>query len=159
MRRTEEALKAKRALFGNIDALGRTDDPIDEAAVNVEEMHERLEGLIAEMDARDVVLADTLASLRAAREAADSANVSKSQFLASMSHELRTPLNAIIGYSEILREEAEADGRSNDIADIERVLSLGQATLAPDQRHPRSLQDRSRPHGSRRQRFRRAGIG
>jgi PAS domain S-box-containing protein len=35
MRRTEEALKAKRALFGNIDALGRTDDRIDEAAVRV----------------------------------------------------------------------------------------------------------------------------
>ncbi len=54
--------------------------------------------------------------LRAAREAADTANVSKSQFLASMSHELRTPLNAIIGYSEILQEEAEADGRESDIS-------------------------------------------
>jgi PAS domain S-box-containing protein len=34
----------------------------------------------------------------------------KSQFLANMSHELRTPLNAIIGYSEILRENAAANG-------------------------------------------------
>jgi PAS domain S-box-containing protein len=129
MRRTEEALKAKRALFANIDLTGVEDHPFDEAAVNVEEMHERLEGLIAEMDARDSVLAETLASLRAAREAADSANVSKSQFLASMSHELRTPLNAIIGYSEILREEAEADGRATDIADIERVLSSAKQLL------------------------------
>src|SRR5262249_46489038 len=128
MRRTEEALKAKRALFGNIDAVG-LDDPIDEAAVNVEEMHERLESLIAEMDARDTVLADTLASLRTARESADAANVSKSQFLASMSHELRTPLNAIIGYSEILREEAEADGRATHIADIERVLGSAKHLL------------------------------
>jgi len=37
-----------------------------------------------------------------AREAADAANHSKSEFLASMSHELRTPLNAIIGFSEII---------------------------------------------------------
>jgi PAS domain S-box-containing protein len=129
MRRTEEALKAKRALFANIDPSSVVDHAVDEGAVNVEEMHERLDGLIAEMDARDGVLAETLASLRAAREAADSANVSKSQFLASMSHELRTPLNAIIGYSEILREEAEADGRATDIADIERVLSSARQLL------------------------------
>ena len=29
-----------------------------------------------------------------------------------MSHELRTPLNAIIGYSEMLKDEAEDDGRN-----------------------------------------------
>ena len=29
-----------------------------------------------------------------------------------MSHELRTPLNAIIGYSEMLREDAEAAGNA-----------------------------------------------
>jgi CheY-like chemotaxis protein/two-component sensor histidine kinase len=46
-----------------------------------------------------------------------------------MSHELRTPLNAIIGYSEILLEEAEADGRKTDIGDIERVLSAARQLL------------------------------
>ncbi len=69
------------------------------------------------------------ASLHAAREAADAANVSKSHFLASMSHELRTPLNAIIGYSEILMEEAEADARANDIKDIDRVLGAARQLL------------------------------
>ncbi|MBI3439826.1 MAG: response regulator [Proteobacteria bacterium] len=129
MRRTEDSLKAKRALFADIHLKGVDHHPFDEAAVGIDEMHERLEGLIAEMDVRDAVLAQTLASLRTAREAADAANVSKSQFLASMSHELRTPLNAIIGYSEILREEAEADGRASDIADIERVLSSARQLL------------------------------
>jgi PAS domain S-box-containing protein len=126
MHRAEENLKSKRALFGEAAAAA---DAIDEAAVNVAEMYERLESLIAEMNARDAKLAETMASLRAAREEADAANVSKSQFLTSMSHELRTPLNAIIGYSEILMEEAEADGRDTDIGDLQRVLGSARQLL------------------------------
>jgi PAS domain S-box-containing protein len=37
-----------------------------------------------------------------AREQADQANRTKSDFLSSMSHELRTPLNAILGFSQLL---------------------------------------------------------
>ena len=38
-------------------------------------------------------------------EEAESANASKTRFLAAVSHELRTPLNAIIGFSDILARE------------------------------------------------------
>jgi len=64
-----------------------------------------------------------------AKEAAEAASRSKSTFLANMSHELRTPLNAIIGYSEMLQEEAEAEGNGSAVSDLQKIHAAGRHLL------------------------------
>ncbi len=70
------------------------------------------------------------AELAAAKADAEHASRAKSNFLANMSHELRTPLNAVIGYSEILLEDAEAEGRQELTADLKRINIAGQHLLS-----------------------------
>ena len=79
--------------------------------------------------AQKTTLEEQGAELKQAREAADTANQSKSIYLANMSHELRTPLNAIIGYSELLAEEAEDNGHTDLIPDLEKIHVAGKHLL------------------------------
>lgn len=83
----------------------------------------------AQKKAEELIIASNR-DLGEAREQALQANRTKSAFLANMSHELRTPLNAIIGYSEILREEAVADNKTDGIADLNRIHNAGHHLLA-----------------------------
>ncbi|MDB5425860.1 MAG: sensor histidine kinase, partial [Phenylobacterium sp.] len=50
-------------------------------------------------------LADAHAALEHERQAADSANLAKSAFLATMSHEIRTPLNGVIGMAQAMARD------------------------------------------------------
>jgi two-component system cell cycle sensor histidine kinase PleC len=59
----------------------------------------------AEKDALIGELEQAKAISDEARRRAETANISKSRFLAQMSHELRTPLNAILGFSEVMKSE------------------------------------------------------
>jgi signal transduction histidine kinase len=69
--------------------------------------------------------------LAAAKAEAEQSNRAKTRFLANMSHELRTPLNAVIGYSEMLLEDAEADGRTGQhVADLQSIRTAGQHLLS-----------------------------
>jgi PAS domain S-box-containing protein len=66
-------------------------------------------------------------ALQDAKDAAEAANRTKSQFLANVSHELRTPLSGILGSCEILVEEAATPPAM--VPDLERIRASGYELL------------------------------
>lgn len=65
-----------------------------------------------------------------AKEEAEVANKIKSEFLANMTHELRTPLNAIIGYSELIKDDAEKAQHAEYINDLDKIVSASNFLLS-----------------------------
>ncbi|NOV04371.1 ATP-binding response regulator [Paenibacillus planticolens] len=80
-------------------------------------------------DQLEELVKERTAELSKARDEAVEANQIKSQFLANMSHELRTPLNAIIGYSEMLKEDAEDLGEQVFADDLGKIHHAGKHLL------------------------------
>jgi PAS domain S-box-containing protein len=71
-------------------------------------------------------------ALAAARDAAESANRVKDQFLATLSHELRTPLNAILGYTRMLRRGAIPEEKRERALEVIERNAAAQAQLVED---------------------------
>jgi two-component system sensor histidine kinase/response regulator len=64
---------------------------------------------------RDITVPQQAAeALRSAKEAAEAASYAKSAFLANMSHEIRTPLNAILGFTDVLKNQTQANAEQRD---------------------------------------------
>jgi PAS domain S-box-containing protein len=98
--------------------------------------------------------------VRHAKEEAELANKSKTNFLSSMSHELRTPLNAILGFSRLMSsDETLSDGQRenahyvhdagrhllrliNDVLDLAQIES-GKLSLSMEQLQPAKMVEES----------------
>ena len=126
---------------------GRAFEPVE--IIADDELFRSLTGsfnhLLANLAERDADLRTTMAELVAARDAADAANVLKSQFLANMSHEIRTPLNGVLAMAEVMamgrlddpqRERLDVIRQSgglllavlNDVLDLSKI-EAGKLTL------------------------------
>ena len=88
------------------------------------EAERRLQQLNEELEMR--VTARTIA-LTTARDEAERASHSKSDFLSRMSHELRTPLNAILGFGQLLELSVRDPLQS---AHVKQILQGGKHLLA-----------------------------
>jgi signal transduction histidine kinase/FixJ family two-component response regulator len=68
--------------------------------------------LLGKLGEREEDLKAAMRDLESARDAANAANVLKTQFLANMSHEIRTPLNGVLAMAEVMS--------MGDLADVQR---------------------------------------
>jgi len=128
----EEALKTKSAM-GAFETIYRSKDgreiPMSFSTGILKSADGTASGMIAV--AQDITARKRQEQeLQEAKVAAEAANATKSQFLATMSHELRTPLNAIIGYTEMMQEEAEDNGHDEYVPDLKKVHSSAKHLLA-----------------------------
>ena len=100
-----------------------------EMQVKVEQV--RMETLERSRQELERLVEQRTRELQEAKNHAERANRSKSDFLAHMTHELRTPLNAIIGFAELIMLQMNGSGSSAKHADyLAHIHSSGKLLLS-----------------------------
>jgi signal transduction histidine kinase/ActR/RegA family two-component response regulator len=85
--------------------------------------------LLGKLGEREDDLKRAMRDLESARDAANAANVLKTQFLANMSHEIRTPLNGVLAMAEVMSMGELADVQRERLGIIRQSGSLLLAVL------------------------------
>ncbi|MBL8771676.1 MAG: response regulator [Phenylobacterium sp.] len=119
--------------------------PVDASDELFQSLTESFNHLLAKLAEREDDLKAAMRELEVARDAANAANVLKTQFLANMSHEIRTPLNGVLAMAEVMsmgdlapvqRDRLDVIRRSgglllavlNDVLDLSKI-EAGKLTL------------------------------
>lgn len=106
-------------MYATVEILQQT---IAEQTYELRKVNEQMQ---MEVDVRK----DTEEKLRRAKEVADRANRTKTEFLSNMTHELRTPLNAILGFTQLLSRDPSLKNKQQEYLEIisrsgEHLLNL-----------------------------------
>ncbi|MGM0450389.1 MAG: ATP-binding protein [Pseudomonadota bacterium] len=104
-------------LVHNVQRLPDEDPDLNERdtriARELQSLHQAVAGMTQRLRAAETERELSFQELAQARDKAEQANRTKSDFLAMMSHELRTPLHGVIGMLQLLEEE-DLDARQED---------------------------------------------
>ena len=95
-------------IAGDFDAKAKVEsrDEIGILATTFNKMTDSLKESRQELENYSHVLEERTFALAEAKEAAEIANQTKSNFLANISHELRTPLNVILGFTQVMSRDS-----------------------------------------------------
>ena len=109
------------SIFLDITELQSSLDQLAASEHRLQRLNDSLEDQVRERT-QQIEMAN--AELAVAKEAAESANLAKSAFLATMSHEIRTPLNVILGMANIMRGQGVNEKQADQLMKIDRAGTL-----------------------------------